>query len=450
MKRNIAWLAGCLLLLSACDNSKYDLENLVPEEYHKILYVNNSGKQEMTLYDTNEDYTYTLSVIKGGSDPTQTAHVNISILTQEELDNEYSIPEAITYKLLTEDSYSLEATQMDFTAEDHSKSVNISVNSTKVKELLENEPDTKWVLPLKVSSQTDSINADMNELFLQITDVIMPSVGFILPAEDDTEEHQYGSVPKIDKEIEISLDTENKWAITCGISTDASYIDTYNEANSTVFQMLPAGSYTLPESAELAEGTTSIKLKVSIDGTKIDGPGDYMLPVAITTSSMFQISETTSIYPIKVRIVGKELDRTGWTATANSEEQTGEGSNGRAQLALDNDLSTYWHSIWQNGSGVRALPYEIVIDTKAEHTFSQFGMTQRSVSFMDTKGGEVYISSDNNNWKKIGDFTLQQTMDKQIFSVVSSKGRYVKFKITSSYRDQNCSLTEIYAFGSDN
>lgn len=447
MKRNIAWLAGCLLLLSACDNSKYDLENIVPEEYHKILYVNNSGKQEMTLYDTNEDYTYALSVIKAGSDPTQTAHVNISILTQEELDNEYSIPEAITYKLLTEDSYKLEATEMDFTADDRSKAVNISINSTKMKALLNSDPNAQWVLPLKVSSETDSINAGMNELFLQITDVIMPSVGFILPTEDDTEEHQFGSVPKIEKEIEISLDTENKWAITCGIGVDASYIDTYNEANKGVFKLLPAGCYTLPESTELTEGTTSIKLKVSIDGTKIDGPGDYMLPVAITTTSMFQASATTSVYPIKVRVVGEELDRTGWTATANSESGN-EGASGPAQRILDNDISTYWHSKWESGA---TLPYEIVIDTKAEHTFSQFGMIQRNdPSYMDTKSGEIYISSDNENWEKVGDFTLQQTIEKQIFSVISAKGRYVKIKINSSYRDHNCSLSEVYAFGSDN
>lgn len=450
MKRNIAWLAGCLLLLGACNNSKYDLENIVPEEYYKILYVNNSGKQEMTLYDTDENYDYALSVIKAGSDPMQTAHVDISVLTQEELDNEYSIPEAITYKLLTGDCYSLEATEMNFAAGDHSKTVNISVNSTKVKELMNNEPDTRWVLPLKASSRTDSVNADMNRLFLQITDVIMPSVGFILPTEDDTEEHQYGAVPKIEKEIELCLDTDNKWAITCGIGTNADYIDAYNEANKTVFKMLPAGSYTLPESANLAEGTTSVKLKASIDGTKIDGPGDYMLPVAITTTSRFQISATTNVYPIKIRVVGNELDRSGWTATADSEEQTGENSNGKAQLALDGDLGTYWHSIWKTGNGTKVLPYEIIIDTKAEHTFSQFGMIQRNFSYMDTKGGEIYTSPDNSTWTKVGDFTLQQTMDKQIFSVVSSKGRYVKIRITSSYRDQNCSLTEIYAFGSDN
>ena len=43
--KNTLLLAGSLLLLGACDESKYDLDSLVPEQYHKILYVNNSGKQ---------------------------------------------------------------------------------------------------------------------------------------------------------------------------------------------------------------------------------------------------------------------------------------------------------------------------------------------------------------------------------------------------------------------
>ena len=62
--KNIFYCIGCLMMLAACDETKYNLENLVPEEYHKILYVNHSGKQEMTLYDTDEDYIYTLSDFK--------------------------------------------------------------------------------------------------------------------------------------------------------------------------------------------------------------------------------------------------------------------------------------------------------------------------------------------------------------------------------------------------
>ena len=48
MKINKILLAGCLISLGACDESKYDLEQLVPEQYHKILRVNNGGKQELT------------------------------------------------------------------------------------------------------------------------------------------------------------------------------------------------------------------------------------------------------------------------------------------------------------------------------------------------------------------------------------------------------------------
>lgn len=50
MKVNYIGIA-CLavLLLTACDESKYELENLVPEEYHKVLYINKSGTQELTF-----------------------------------------------------------------------------------------------------------------------------------------------------------------------------------------------------------------------------------------------------------------------------------------------------------------------------------------------------------------------------------------------------------------
>ena len=53
MKVNYIGIA-CLavLLLTACDESKYELENLVPEEYHKVLYINKSGTQELTIRES--------------------------------------------------------------------------------------------------------------------------------------------------------------------------------------------------------------------------------------------------------------------------------------------------------------------------------------------------------------------------------------------------------------
>ena len=79
MKIRTILLMGGLVLLGACSESKYDLDQLVPEEYHRIMYVNNSGKQEVTLYDTDEDNKYTFSVIKSGSDPSLTASVKVKL-----------------------------------------------------------------------------------------------------------------------------------------------------------------------------------------------------------------------------------------------------------------------------------------------------------------------------------------------------------------------------------
>jgi len=68
--------------------------------------------------------------------------------------------------------------------------------------------------------------------------------------------------------------------------------------------------------------------------------------------------------------MGHKLDRAGWTAEANTEELTGEGASGKAGCALDDNLATYWHSTWQTGNWV-SFPFEIIVDTKTEHTFTQ-------------------------------------------------------------------------------
>ncbi len=35
----LSLLAGCLITLGACEGSKYDLENQIPEKFHKILVL---------------------------------------------------------------------------------------------------------------------------------------------------------------------------------------------------------------------------------------------------------------------------------------------------------------------------------------------------------------------------------------------------------------------------
>ena len=444
MKIRTILLMGGLVLLGACSESKYDLDQLVPEEYHKILYVNNSGKQDFTLYDTDEDNKYVLSVIKSGSDPSLTAKV--SVLTQAELDKEYSEPEGTNYKLIGENCYSLDATTLDFSSADRYKLVNIFLKPQSVKAFMETDPEAVWVLPLQLTSETDSINAEKNELFLKLTGVITPAIGFTNSAVE-VKQLEYGSISTFTEKVKFGLDTDNKWDLECRFVVDEEYIAEYNADNGTSFKALPEGTYTIPEMITLPDGTTNMELEVTIKGDQL-ATGDYMLPVKIVEVSQFEISEAKAVAPLAFRIMGHKLSRTGWTAEADTEELTGEGAgNGVAGCVLDDNLTTFWHSTWQTGNRI-PLPYELIIDAKKEYTFTQLALMQRQHdSNRDTKAGEFYISSDKENWTKVGAFNMQQILEAQTFAVAPTKGRYIKIKMTDSFRDGYCSLSEVYAYG---
>lgn len=440
----LSLLAGCLITLGACEGSKYDLENQIPEKFHKILYLSISGKQDLTLYNTDEDNTYSFSLIKAGSDPTLSAKADITVMTQEEVDEQYSDLEGINYQVISPSAYSLDKSLLEFSAEDSYKLVNLSLKPREVMAAIASNPNAIWVLPLYVSSENDSINATKNQLFLQLKEVITPTIGF-KDSYVNVKAYTYGLVSKISEKVPFKLDTNNKWDIECEFVVDNEYITQYNNTNGTVFQILPENSYSFASSMPLPNGTTETTLLVEVKGSQLQ-PGDYMLPIRIKNVSQFEISSTNAIYPMAIRIMGEQLDRTEWTAEANTEELVGEVQNnsGPVECLLDGNLQTFWHSQWQNGS--HALPHEVIIDVQKECTFTQFALVQREGSNY-VKAGNFQVSSDKAHWETVGDFSMKQKSGAQVFGVTPTKGRYFKILITESYNGNNSALAEVYAYG---
>ena len=440
----LSLLAGCLITLGACEGSKYDLENQIPEKFHKILYLSISGKQDLTLYNTDEDNTYSFSLIKAGSDPTLSAKADITVMTQEEVDEQYSDLEGVNYQVISPSAYSLDKSQLEFSAEDSYKLVNLSLKPREVMAAIASNPNAIWVLPLYVSSENDSINATKNQLFLQLKEVITPTIGF-KDSYVNVKAYNYGLVSKISEKVPFKLDTNNKWDIECEFVVDNEYITQYNNTNGTVFQILPENSYSFASSMPLPNGTTETTLLVEVKGSQLQ-PGDYMLPIRIKNVSQFEISSTNAIYPMAIRIMGEQLDRTEWTAEANTEELVGEVQNnsGPVECLLDGNLQTFWHSQWQNGS--HALPHEVIIDVQKECTFTQFALVQREGSNY-VKAGNFQVSSDKAHWETVGDFSMKQESGAQVFGVTPTKGRYFKILITESYNGNNSALAEVYAYG---
>ncbi len=443
MKTKLILAAGALIILGACNESKYELENLVPEQYHKVMYINNSGTKDLTLYNTGEDNTYNLSIYKGGSEPGLTANVNIGVLPQETVDSEYSLPEGVNYKVISPECYSFEVTQLSFSSEERFKNVTVSINVPNVEKIMANNPEATCVLPLYIYSETDSINVNKDEVFLKITQVLTPTLGFT--TTDLTYKPYTIGFTTETAEIDFGLDTDNKWDIDCLFEVDANYVDEYNAKNGTSFVALPDDCYSFEKSMTLASGVTTEKMVVTINGSSLQ-PIDYMLPVRLKEASLFEVSEK-ALYPLAIRIVGKEFDRSSWSITANTEEKSGEGvGNGVATSLLDGNINTFWHSQWQGGS--INLPHELVVDVKEVVTFSHIGLTERQhAQYKDVKAGEFFVSSDKQTWTSVGKFKAEQVYENQIFPITPTKGRYFKIQITESNREQNSSLAEIYAYG---
>ena len=332
-----------VLLLTACDESKYELENLVPDEYHKVLYINNSGTQDLTLYNTGELNTYAFSVYKGGSDPSLTASVEIAIHSQEEVDALYGAG----YRIIPSDSYSMDTRRLDFASDERSKVVTLSLSTDLIGAAMKANPEATYVLPLYLTSEKDSVNADKSELFIRIADVLTPTVGFT-NTDIQPLSYTYGFDTQ-SVEIGFGLDTDNNWEVECRFAVDPEYLSSYNGKHGTAYRLLPEGNYSFEEINLLPAGTTTTDLAVSLSGSGL-APGEYMLPVRLDNVSLFNVS-ANAVYPLVVRVVGLKLDRAGWSIQANTEERTGEGvGNGVATCLLDGQLSTFWHSQWSGGS----------------------------------------------------------------------------------------------------
>lgn len=161
-----------------------------------------------------------------------------------------------------------------------------------------------------------------------------------------------------------------------------------------------------------------------------------------TFATAWKVSETT--FPTTYK-----YDRSAWEVLSVSDVSTSEGG-GMATL-LDNDLSTYWQSAYEDGDA--PLPHWAVIDMQTPKKISKVEIYRRAAN-KDTKSIELYISdqpdANAGNWIKIGNgiFADGDILSISIpESVDTEKGRYLKLLQPDSNREPYTSVAEIYLYG---
>ena len=440
-------------LLSGC--AEDDIQDMFPAEYHKILYILESGEQNVTLYNTGEPADYTFSVCKAGSDPSLGAEVSIETISQAEVDEMYCLNEGIPYRIIPLDCYSIDQLELAFGGSETSKQVTVSVDAALVKEAMEAETeDTRWLLPLRAVSENDSVNSEKDSYIMLFDGVVTPPVGF-RTAGVQVYNHDFTSGAFSASNAFGLLTVQNSWEVSAAVTLDKDYVAAYNEEHNTNYQIPAEGTYSIPGNVTLTADAQDATVDISITDFGDAKSGYFMLPLRLSDVSRFELSADASLWAPVVRLVGKRFDRSGWTATGCSEELTGEGdANGRFLDAIDGDINTYWHASWQS-SPDNTLPHWFIVDSQTEREFTQVGIVQRaSSSYKDVRDVNVYVSSDGEDWgQPAASFTVEAKDGEQIFDVTPTRGRYVKLEFVNSWRDNGTgnaiAVAEAYFYGED-
>ena len=154
------------ILLVACQSSDYDLDNIVPQEYHKILSLKPSGVFMLELSEEDSEYKKELFVWKGGYQTEQPAKAALRLFTVEEL-AEYNAQNGTSYQLLNERNYSLSESSFELLSTDHFKKIDLVLYPNQIAADM-NAADLDYILPLKLISTQDSVLATRNSIIFII------------------------------------------------------------------------------------------------------------------------------------------------------------------------------------------------------------------------------------------------------------------------------------------
>lgn len=123
-----------------------------------------------------------------------------------------------------------------------------------------------------------------------------------------------------------------------------------------------------------------------------------------------------------------KADKTGWTATADSETPDGWENTGKASATIDGNIASYWHTDY---SVVVPYPHWVLIDMKNEKHIISVDIANRqragTPNTVGMKRFKIEGSTNGTAFTSLGEFDFAKTNDFQSFPVSSENGyRYLK------------------------
>lgn len=129
-----------------------------------------------------------------------------------------------------------------------------------------------------------------------------------------------------------------------------------------------------------------------------------------------------TVVSVLLRLTWAQLDRSGWTATADSFQPGNEPSK-----AIDGNINTFWHT--QFNPSVKPFPHNIVIDMKTLYWVNKVSYQPRQDGLSNGNIGQhrIELSLDGTNWgTPVGIGTYADTNNIKTTTVEITHARYLR------------------------
>lgn len=373
-----------------------DPEKLYPEEYFKVLYIKDSGARDVAMNTAQETVVEEMLVVKAGAHPEMVADCRLDLMSLEDaaLQWGFSVDEI---SLIPEASYKL-PDPVSLTEDTPSRNIGVELYPNKMAVAMRMNPEKTWILPLRLVSDSGSINKE-NSFVLLTCSVVSPMIDW----KDDKQQTVIINYRTLDYPVDLLITrTEiNRVNVTGTLEAlGEEAVEEFNTAHGTSYPILPAGSYSLGElSFSAGELAGSAHLNLSRNGLTSDV--EYLLPVRFKTVSdeLFELSDKVKYFIIgNPKFAYAEVEPTLWKiAFCNSEDRNSKyWACNMFNRAADSNFASYWNVAQQTRIGTDVddfrYPDEGTYPGHCTYTSGRLANTQIEVPYPCCDGVRKYTS----------------------------------------------------------
>ena len=384
--------------LAGCEDNRE--EHL--DDYQTRIYFRNGGEQVLTLYKVGENTLYDIPICKSGRDTEGTGKAVVSVMDQAQLDI-YNLSNGTDYVQLPSELYAFRSElEFVFRPEDSYKVARVEMETNAISDLQAAHPDRTYVLAVQIYSDrtvSDGINLLILRPDIEVARLSLQTSG--------VESHAYTSSSPVENTYNnvVLLSMDNRWDFSVALEVcDREWLDAYNAANGTSYELLPAGAYAVPAQVDFAAGTGRAEFAVTVDRSSLDLLREYVLPVRLGASSKseFELSDEESCWLVNLRLDPDQIALTADMAESPY-THTGDGQGIAALFDGDASAASWWHSYY--GGGPLGDPtYGYYIDIHLREPLSAIVLRYCTRSNPNGVPAEVRVgvSDDGQNWTEIG------------------------------------------------